>query len=355
MRKYKLFSTVLVGLLALSLVGCGAQKQTAPAPAPGGNTAAPAQTAQAAKDFFKGKTMTIIVPYSVGGGFDKVARLVAPGLEKELGVTAVVKNEPGAGGLLGANDINNAKPDGLTIGILNVPGMIYNKLLDEPNAKFDLDKMSWVGRATAEARALVVGKKSTFTSVDDFVKANRPIKVAITGKGSDDYFAAILEAKAFGYKLDPVTGYDGGQEANLGAARGDTDATQNTTSSVMSGVTNGDLKPILQIGDKKSSDLPNVPLASDVVKPEGKEYLAIVSNIIALDRSFAAPPGVPADRLKVLSDSLVKVLQDPDVKANAGKSKIPLSPLGSEDTSKLVKDVFQKSSSVKQLLKDSMK
>ena len=106
--------------------------------------------AQTGADFYKGKTVTYIVATGPGGGYDTYGRLVAEYMQKHLpGSTFVVRNMPGAGHLVGANAIYASRPDGLTIGTFNT-GLIYNQLIGLEGVKFDLTKMSWIGKAGAD-------------------------------------------------------------------------------------------------------------------------------------------------------------------------------------------------------------
>ena len=118
--------------------------------------AASPATAQTGADFYKGQTVTYIVSTAPGGGYDLYGRFVAEYMQKYLpGSTFVVKNLPGAGHLVGTNTIYAAKPDGLTIGTFNT-GLIYNQLIGLDGVKFDLTKMSWIGKASSEPRVLVI-------------------------------------------------------------------------------------------------------------------------------------------------------------------------------------------------------
>src|SRR5918911_3404875 len=118
--------------------------------------AAPPALAQSGADFYKGKTVTYIVATAPGGGYDLYGRLIAEYMQKYLpGSTFVVKNVPGAGHVIGANAIYASRPDGLTIGTFNT-GLIYNQLIKNTSAKFDLEKMSWIGKAANEARVMAI-------------------------------------------------------------------------------------------------------------------------------------------------------------------------------------------------------
>ena len=123
--------------------------------------------AQGGADYFKGKTVTYIVATAAGGGYDLYGRLVAEYMQRYLpGSTFVVRNLPGAGHLVGANTIYASRADGLTIGTFNT-GLIYNQLVGLPGMKFDLTKMSWIGKATTEPRAIVIAQQSPIKTFAD--------------------------------------------------------------------------------------------------------------------------------------------------------------------------------------------
>ena len=132
--------------------------------------AAGAAQAQTGADFFKGKTVTYIVATAPGGGYDLYGRLIAEYMQRNLpGSTFVVKNIPGAGHMIGTNTIYASKPDGLTIGTFNT-GLIYNQLIQAEGVKFDLTKMSWIGKAASEPRVFVVGAQSPIKTFEDLMR-----------------------------------------------------------------------------------------------------------------------------------------------------------------------------------------
>jgi len=115
--------------------------------------------AMAGAEYYKGKTVTYIVATKPGGGYDTYGRLIAKYLEKHLpGSEFVVKNIPGAGHIVGANTLYASKPDGLTIGTFNT-GLVYAQILEREGVKFDLRKMNWIGKAAADPRAFLLGRK----------------------------------------------------------------------------------------------------------------------------------------------------------------------------------------------------
>src|SRR5436190_5493407 len=125
--------------------------------------------AQTGADFFKGKTVTYIVSTAPGGGYDLYGRLVSEYMQRNLpGSTFVVKNIAGAGHMIGANTIYASKADGLTIGTFNT-GLIYNQLIQREGVRFDLTKMSWIGKAASDPRVITIGVQSPIMSYKDLL------------------------------------------------------------------------------------------------------------------------------------------------------------------------------------------
>jgi len=145
-----------------------------------------AALAQSEADFFKGKTVNYIIATAPGGGYDLYGRLVAEYMQKHLpGSTFVPRNMPGAGHIIGANFIYASKPDGLTIGTFNT-GLIYNQLVGVDALKADLTKMSWIGKASTDPRAIVISANSPIKSFADLQKAQN-VLFSTSGVGSAGY------------------------------------------------------------------------------------------------------------------------------------------------------------------------
>src|SRR3954464_5859433 len=147
-----------------------------------GMAASPA-AAQAGADFFRGKTITYIVSTAPGGGFDLYGRLVSEYMQKYLpGSTFVVKNIPGAGHLIGANTIYASKADGLTIGTFST-GLIYNQLVKLEGVQFDLEKMSWIGKASSDPRVMTLGAQVPVKSYKELQDNKQTLNFATSGIG----------------------------------------------------------------------------------------------------------------------------------------------------------------------------
>src|SRR3954465_14383394 len=148
--------------------------------------------AQTGADFYKGKTVTYIVATAPGGGYDLYGRLVAEYMQKYLpGSTFVVKNIPGAGHLIGANTIYASKADGLTIGTFNT-GLIYNQLIQREGVRFDLTKMSWIGKAASDPRVITIGVQSPIMSYQDLLALKEPVNFSTGGIGASAYVETVM-------------------------------------------------------------------------------------------------------------------------------------------------------------------
>src|SRR5262245_46264104 len=174
-------------------------------------SAAPAY-AQTGADFFKNKTVTYIVATQPGGGYDSYGRLVAEYMQRYLpGSTFVVKNTPGAGHMIGANTIYASRPDGLTIGTFNT-GLIYNQLVRHESARFDLEKMSWVGKAAYDARVVAIAQQSPIRTYQDLLAQKQPVNFAAAGIGSAAYVETVILASALKWPAKILTGYNGNDD-----------------------------------------------------------------------------------------------------------------------------------------------
>jgi len=308
----KMFRKLLGGLAAAALL------------------ASPA-AAQDGADFFKGKTITYIVATSPGGGYDTYARLIAKYMEKYLPVSKIiVKNVPGAGHIIGANQLYAAKPDGLTIGTFNT-GLIYAQLLKREGIQFDLTKLTYLGKAASDPRTIVVSTKSDIKSYDDLLQSGEPVKFAAAGPGSSAYNEIKMLNSALGLNIQLITGYRG-QEGEMAMMRGEVAGQMASLSSAAPFVQNGLGRLILQIGGKATPELGNAPIASDIItEGEGAAIIALIGSQAELARLTAAPPGVPTDRAAVLVAAYKSALEDAELLAQAKKVGRPIEPLFGTD------------------------
>lgn len=284
--------------------------------------------------FFAGKTLTYVVATEPGGGYDAYGRLVAQYLGKQLKTARVlVKNVPGGGHIVGANEIHRARPDGMTIGTFS-SGLIYATLTGQPGLTAKLDEMAWIGKAGGEPRLLVVSARSGFKTLDDIRAAGRQLVIGETGVGSAGYNDSMLMTYALGLKSKTVLGLSA-REAQLAMMRGEIDASFASASSIKGFLKNGYGRSVARLGASADAlDGPDVtPLTT---APEAASILPLVDAISALARWTAGPPGIPADRLAVLRQAFVDALADPALLEDARRLDIPIVPMAGAELEQAV-------------------
>ena len=308
--------------------------------------------AMAGAEYFKGKTVTYIVATKPGGGYDTYGRLVAKYMEKHLpGSTFVVKNVPGAGHIVGANQLFASKPDGMTVGTFNT-GLVYAQILSREGVKFDLRKMSWIGKAAADPRAFLIGKDSPAKTVDELQNASEPIRVGVSGVGSASYNDTRMLMEALKLNLKIIPGYSG-KEDEMAIMRGDVFGAFGSRSSFQPFVDNGFGGFAFEVGGAADS---TVPQARDLVSDDkGKSLIALVQSQTQLARLTAAPPGTPADVLATLRAAYRAGIEDPALLAEAKKLGIPIVPLFGDDVATAIDEALNQSPDTVKLVAAIMK
>jgi tripartite-type tricarboxylate transporter receptor subunit TctC len=293
--------------------------------------AAPAY-AQSGADYFKGKTVTYIVSTAPGGGYDLYGRLIAEYMQRYLpGSTFIVKNVPGAGHLIGANTIYASKPDGLTIGTFNT-GLIYNQLIATDGVKFDLTKMSWIGKAASEPRVFVVGSQSPIKTFAELQAQKEPVNFATSGIGSSNYVEINSLTNVLKLPIKVLTGYNGNDD-QLAMRRGEVAGGMGSRSSFDQFVANGFGRYIAQIGGKEK----DVPQLKDLVKdPNAQSIVALIQSQGDIARLTAGPPGIPKPQLDALIEAYKKALEDKELQEKAAKLERPVDPAYGDEVLKMV-------------------
>ncbi len=310
-----------------------------------------AQAADEGAAFFKDKTVTYIVATAPGGGYDSYGRLVAEYMQRSLpGSTFVVKNMPGAGHIIGANAIYASKPDGLTIGSFNT-GLIYNQIVGAQGVKFDLSKMSWIGKAASDPRIVVIASQSPIKSFAELQAQKTPVNFATAGPGSASYVETVILTNTLKLPVKNLTGYNGTDD-QLAMRRGEIIGSIASRSSYATFIENGYGRFIAQIGGNDK----DVPQLSSLVKDQkALDLIALVQSQGDIARLTAGPPTIPAERMKVLIDAYKKAMEDKELQARAEKLERPVEPAYGEDVAKAIAKALNQSDETKQLLAEALK
>ncbi len=303
--------------------------------------------AQGTADFYRGKTVTLTVGYSAGGGYDTYARILARHMGRHIpgNPAIVVQNAPGAGSLKAANYLYNVAPkDGTAIGMFG-RGIALEPLIGSSNAaQFDATRFLWLGSGTDEAAVVVVWHTKQIKTWADMLA--KPFTVGGEGTGSDPDVYALMLKNVFGVKLNLVSGYPGTAEMALALERGEVDGRASWSWSSLKS-----LKPDWIAGNKvylpvqlnltKSPDLPNVPLVGDFATSDRqRQILKLVLSRQTMGRPFMAPPQIPPERQAALRKAFEETMKDPEFLAEAKARGQEVNPVSGPALDKLLAELY---------------
>jgi tripartite-type tricarboxylate transporter receptor subunit TctC len=340
----------LVFALTLGLIAsaCGGAGTPAPTAATTGGAAATATADPnaAVAAFYSGKTIRVIVGLEAGGGFDTTARLLARHMGKYIpgNPTLVVENMPGAGSRVAANWLYEVgEKDGTVFGVFN-ENQVLQQALGSADIKYDAKKFSWLGSTFSATIVCIARKDSGFTKVQD-LQGTKQFIAGSTGPGSNTGdFPQVLRT-AIGANIKVVGGYNGttgiSRAVDSGEVNGGCWTWESMSVTQGQNLKDGTMIPLVQQGDEKIKDLPNVPLAEDIATtPVNKALVKAITAPSVISKSFTAPPGIPADRLKALREAFVKAWKDPTLIEEATKAKIDIAPKDGAAVEKIVNELL---------------
>lgn len=306
--------------------------------------------------FYKGKIIQLIVPYEPGGGYDVNSRLLAPYLEKYSGATVVIRNIDGAGGMLGVNEQYLASPDGLTIGIQNAVACVTNQLAGIEGIAFDMQKFGWIGRLTTDVRVLAMRNDFPYKTIEDMLAAPETFKIGATGLGGSTFVDAVIMKNALELDWEIIHGYDSSPQIDMGMLRGEVDGTFGSYTSRLSMLESGDQFVILQSGETRSSELPDVPTWFEIATTDySKKLITVLEATHSVGRPFAAPPGLPAERLEFLRDVFYQAVHDPEFVADMIKADRPINFLSGEEMERVIDDALNMPEDIKPIFEKTLK
>jgi tripartite-type tricarboxylate transporter receptor subunit TctC len=292
------------------------------------------------------KPITIYVAGTAGGGIDLFGRLVGRYLGRHVpGNPAVtVQDMPGAGGIRAANFLAQQAPRDGTALTTFASGPILEPLIGARNPGYDMSQFTWIGALTKDVGLCLSWGASPFKTIDD--AKQKQMVVAGTGAGSETDTWPVILNDVLGTKFKVVTGYLGTQETILAIERGEASGRCIISLSALKTakpdwLSTKKVNILLQIGLKKSPELPDAPLLLDLVKnDDDRRMLALLSAPSAMARPFAAPPGLPASTADLLRRAFDATVADPEFVAEAGKMQADLAPASGEDVQKIVTDIY---------------
>jgi len=298
--------------------------------------------AAAAQPNFAGKTITIIVGYKPGGGYDGTARMLARHLPQHIPgkPTVIVQNMPGGNSIIAANHMYNvAKPDGLTIGTFN-RNLPIAQLTGVQGVKFDIMKFAWIGSAANETTILAIRADLPYKNFEELRKAKEPVVIGSTGPGANTYDFPLLLKDMVGLNFKIVSGYSSSADIMLAVERKEVDGRAGSYSSIQPFIERKLVRPVIRA---RSTDqrLLQLPLdESFAPNPRAKAIMALRSAPELIARPYVLPPGTSADIVKAMRDAFAATISDPATQAEAKKTQQDLELTSGEEAEKILKEVL---------------
>jgi len=302
----------------------------------------------AAVPYYQGKVITMIVGYSPGGGYDRMTRLMAKHVSRFIPgkPTVLVQNMPGAGSMIVANHIYNlAKPDGLTIGIIN-RGLPFSQLLKASGVKFDMTKYAWVGSSAIETTTLGLRADLPYKTVDEILKTKEPLMIGSAGGPSDSNTQFTMLLKEFLGINMKIVNYPASAEVMLAIERKEVDGV---------GMSFNSLKPYIDRkfvrcwirGHFSEPDIASLPVDEDLTTNKtGKTIMSIRSSVDGIGRPFVMAPGTPAPILKILRDAFAQAIKTPELQEDAKKNLMTVQFVPPEECLRLVNFILNQPADV---------
>jgi tripartite-type tricarboxylate transporter receptor subunit TctC len=291
---------------------------------------------------YEGKTITIVVGFKTGGGYDRTARILARYLPKYLPgkPTVIVQNMPGANSIIAANHVYSvAKPDGLTLGTFN-RNLVLGQLTSVSGVKFDMTKFAWIGSAATESTILAIRSDLPYKSFDEMRKSGKTVVIGATGPGANTYDFPLLLKDLLGVDLKIVSGYSSSSDIMLAVERKEVDGRAGSYSSLQTFIERGTVRPLIRARAVEPG-IEKLPVDESLApNPRAKAIMALRSAPEVVGRPYVMTPGTPEPLLKLMREAFAKALKDPELIAEARKAKMDLEYMPADEALKLVKEVL---------------
>jgi len=320
---------------------------------------------KAAGEFYRGKTVRIVVGFSAGGGYDAYSRVIGRHLGKYIpgNPAVIVENMAGAGSIIAANHIFNAgSKDGTLVGNISGP-IILEQLFNNPAVQFDMAKFRYLNVPVGESYLMIVTKKPGVTKFEEVLGAKGKQVIFGAIPGSTVEHAPILVRDVLGANLKVVSGYKGTADVRLAIDSGEVEGFFNTWTSAKitssDKFKSGEWMILAQLSDTSLPDLPspNIPTIPAIAKTEEQKQLLRFGTSVPnqFGKVYVMAPGVPADRAMALESAFMKTMADKEFLAEAAKGKLEIGPLSGDQIHKLVVEFLGMSPDLRSRLQKAMK
>jgi tripartite-type tricarboxylate transporter receptor subunit TctC len=302
------------------------------------------QHAAAADEFFKGKTVTLVVGYSAGGGYDQYARALARHLGSAIpgNPSVLVQNLPGAASLTAVRYLDaNAPKDGTAITMFD-PGLITESFASPDLFKVKLSDYQWIGTMLRDIRICYAWAATGIKTWDDMMR-RKEFLIGTTAKGSNAYVNGAILRKVFNAPVRQIAGYPGSNEQRLALERGELEGNCGSWSAMpQDWLVHDKINPLVRFSPKRPADMPqSVPFISDLATTaEQKDLLAVLNAAAELGRPFIVAKAVPPERVNVLRTAFRAALDGGAFKAEAQAQSLPLDPVPGEEAAAIINKIY---------------
>jgi tripartite-type tricarboxylate transporter receptor subunit TctC len=304
--------------------------------------------ADAIEDFYRGKTLNLMIGSGAGGGVDQVSRAVARHLGKHVpgNPTVVPRNMGGAGGLQVLNHIQSVAPkDGSTIGIV-LPSLVFDPLFTGKSEGYDPLRLKWLGGPARYASVAIAWNAATpVRRAQDLL--TQELVVGAASVASNSASDAYVMRHILGYKYRVITGYQSGADIDLAMQRGETQGRANIAwygikTRNAEWLRDGKISLLYQMGLKRHPDIPvDVPLSLDLTRtPLERQMLELKFSAYDVGYAFMAPPETPPERVAVLRAAMTAAVNDPAFRADAAREKIEVDPVAGAEVEAIIRNAY---------------
>jgi tripartite-type tricarboxylate transporter receptor subunit TctC len=321
-------------------------------------TNASAQKTDDIAEFYRGKTVRLVIGYGAGGGYDVYAKLLARFIGEQIPgkPTVIAQNMPGAGSRSAANWLYNVAPkDGTVLAVLG-QATPADQALGHPGIQFDVRKFNWIGNMVVVNNIMITWHESGVRTIDDAKK--RPIAIGATGASSPSVLYPTVANNLFGTQFKIVSGYPGGGDIMIAMERREVDGRGSDSWASLKANNPGWIKDrkvniLFQVGPHREPDLPGPPLLTELAQnAEQKEILEVISGDAAVGRPVLTAPDVPADRVRALRKAFDDTMRDPAFLEAAKKASMYINPMGGEELQRIVGQIVSPSPQVIEKVKE---
>jgi tripartite-type tricarboxylate transporter receptor subunit TctC len=299
--------------------------------------------ARAQADFYKGKTVTVVVGSRVTGTLAIAAQFVARHIGQHIpgNPTVILRQMPGGAHLNATNYVFNvAEPDGLTILAAN-PAVATAQLVKVSAVRFDVRQFEWLGSSGAEGAIFSIRPDLAYKTFDELQSAKEDLIAGTTGPGSNSHDVPLLLREFAGVKLKLVTGYAANPDIRLALERKEVDSWTSMATTIRRAAEQGIVRPLVRSSRAPVPGLNHLPVDEDLATSElGRSLVVIRGTPLTIGRPFAVRPGTPADRVAMLREALREVLADPKLLADTDTAQIDVRHITGQEVTKGFNDMI---------------